>query len=127
MSNSTITVEEESDELIAKRIKTLVENGSIEAARKILSTIKSKKSRHLNVWEKVLAKPKVKIEGKATGGDLTNDILWLQQNSSNYQGQWIALKQGELLGNNESRLALHHSLKCIGKLAGSTFIWIDEE
>ena len=98
MSNSIITVDEESEELIVDRIKTLVENGSIAEARKILSTIKSKKSRHLDVWEKVLAKPKVKIEEKATGGDLTNDILWLQQNSSNYRGQWIALKQGELLG-----------------------------
>lgn len=116
----------ESEELISEQIKTLVEDGNISEAREVLSTIQPGTSRKLDNWRNVLATPKVTLEQSGTGGSLQEDAGWLQQNSGEYKGRWVALKQGILLGNHTSRLELHRSLKQAGKLAGALFFRIEE-
>lgn len=115
----------ESEELFVEQIKILVENGRISEARNMLATIAPGVSPRLDNWRNVLAKPTVKVGETATGGTPKDDFLWLQKHFSEYKGQWVALKQGILLGSNKSRLELHRSLQQAGKLAGAMFVRID--
>ena len=115
----------ESEEVTRERIRTLVENGRVSEAQNILSKIAPGISSRLDTWRKVLTRPTVRLEETTTGGNLTDDTRWLQQHSMNYKGQWVALKQGILLGSHANRLELHRYLKQLGKLAEAMFFRID--
>ncbi len=110
---------------ISEHLKTLVENGQIEDARKVLLTVQPGVSEELDHWLETLAIPKATVSNSATGGNIKDDILWIQHNSEKYKGKWIALKNGQLLGADESRIELHQSLKQASNLAGATFFRID--
>jgi hypothetical protein len=110
---------------ISEHVKKLVENGQITDAREVLSTIRPGTSKTLDNWQRVLSNPKAKLEKSAGGENIKKDALWLQNNSDKYKGNWIALKNGVLLGANESRIELRRSLKQAGKLAGTMFFRID--
>jgi hypothetical protein len=110
---------------ISDHVKKLVENGNIEDAREVLSTFQPGTSTALDNWQRALASPKAKLEKSAGGENIKKDALWLQNNSDKYKGNWIALKNGILLGTHESRIELRRSLKQVGKLAGAMFFRID--
>jgi hypothetical protein len=112
---------------ISEHVKNLVENGQIADAREVLSTIPPGTSTALDNWQRVLSNPKAKLEKSAGGENIKKDALWLQNNSDKYKGNWIALKNGILLGANESRIELRRSLKQAGKLAGTMFFRIDNQ
>ncbi|MBW2060561.1 MAG: hypothetical protein JRI95_03240 [Deltaproteobacteria bacterium] len=109
-------------------VKDLVEDGRVVDARHLLSSIQVPPglSTKLDTWRKVLAEPRTKPREIATGGDLKKDALWLRKNASKYKGQWVALKDGALLGNDTSRVKLHHALKDEGCLNGALFVLIEE-
>lgn len=113
------------EELIAEQLKKLIENGSVAEAREILTTIQVGRSPKIEHWRKVLAEPKARCAPSATGGSFREDAVWLQQHARKYQGQWVALKQGVLLGSHASRLELHRVLKHAGQLAGTMFVRIE--
>ena len=110
---------------ISEHVKKLVENGQIEDARDVLSTIQPGISAALDNWQRALSIPKAKLDESSEGKNLKEDALWLQNNSVKYKGKWIALKNGILLGAHESRIELRHSLKQAGKLSGTVFFRID--
>jgi hypothetical protein len=110
---------------ISEHVRTLVENGQIADAREVLSTIQPGTSTALDNWQRALANPKAKLDKSAGGESIKKDALWLQDNSEKYKGNWIALKNGILLGAHESRIELRRSLKQAGKLAGTMFFRID--
>lgn len=107
-------------------IKTLVESGRVREARRYLLDLRmSMEVRpEIAAWSQVLAEPVVVSEHDATGGDLGNNTTWLKQHTSEYQGRWVALKQGVLLGSHKSRVELHRHLKNAGKLSGAMFVRI---
>jgi len=45
----------------------------------------------------ILAPPKVKVSKRASGASRRKDFAWLKQHSAQYRGQWVALKDGELV------------------------------
>lgn len=104
-------------------IKTLVESGRVREARRYLLGLRmSMEGRpEIDVWSQVLAEPVVISEHGATGGDLGINTAWLKQHASEYQGRWVALKQGVLLGSDKNRTELHRRLKSAGKLFGAMF------
>lgn len=114
------------EEKISEHVKKLVENGQIEDARNVLSTIQPGISTALDNWQRALSIPKAKLDKSSEGENIKEDALWLQDNSEKYKGKWIALKNGILLGAHESRIELRHSLKKTGKLAGTMFFRIDD-
>lgn len=107
-------------------IKTLVESGRVREARRYLLGLRmSMEVRpEIAVWSQVLAEPVVISEHGATGGDLGNNTAWLKQHTAEYQGCWVALKQGVLLGSDKNRTELHRRLKNAGKLSGAMFVRI---
>jgi len=54
-------------------------------------------------------------------GNFAN-VAWLRHLSRPYYGQWIALREGVLLGANESRSILRQQLKDSGTYQGAVFI-----
>jgi hypothetical protein len=118
---------EESEDLLIERIKSLVENGRISEAQNMLSAVTPGISCRLDYWRRALTKPRVRLGETATGGNIKDDCSWLQKHSIRYKGQWVALKQGVLLGSHVSRVELHRSLKQSGKLVGATFFLIDSD
>jgi len=113
-------------EKIKKHVKKLVERGQIEDARELLANIQPGTSAALNNWQKALAIPIVKSTKSAGGEDIKKDGIWLQANSGKYRGNWIALKNGVLLGTHESRVELRRSLKETGKLKGAMFFRVEK-
>lgn len=51
----------------------------------------------------VLAPPSVKISNRPPIGGLTATMEWFEQHAVEYKGQWIAVKDGKLIGNASSR------------------------
>lgn len=110
---------------ISNHIKKLVESGRLEDARNVLSTIEPGISAELDNWHQTLSMPKAKQNPTASGGSIKEDALWLRNNSKNYKGKWIALKNGVLLGSHISRLELRRSLQQENKLDGAMFFKIE--
>jgi hypothetical protein len=112
-------------ERMSERVKKLVENGQVDDARKVLSTIQPGVSTTLDKWQNALAEPKAILDKPAAKTNIKEDARWLHNNSEKYSGKWIALKNGKLLGTHESRLKLRHTLKQAAKLPGAMFFRID--
>ena len=123
--NSTLPIE--FDEYIGRNIRILVESGQVSDARLLLSSITFGISSKLDNWRRVLAIPKAKSEKVATGIDIKQNSSWILNNSGNFKGKWVALKQGILLGSDKSRIELHRQLTLSGKIKGSTFFKIEKD
>ncbi|MEZ4526493.1 MAG: hypothetical protein R2941_11295 [Desulfobacterales bacterium] len=114
----------DADSVLAS-VKNLLENGNVAEARKMLSLLSPGSSGRADYWHKVLAAPNVMSGKKATGGNVKEDILWIQNNADSYKGKWVALKNGVLLGSHEKRAELHSILKQSGQLADAMFFYIE--
>ncbi len=108
-------------------VRRLVEESDVPAARNILSYIRTPRgvSADLDNWRKALALPKARPAKTATGGNTKADWLWLEKHASEYKGQWVAVKDGILLGNHKNPTELRHILKNIGKLKNTLLIKIE--
>lgn len=111
---------------VETEIRHLVEEGSIAKARNELANIPSGASLALDKWKRILAKPKGKLEGTTSGSRLKPNLVWLRNNSNQYKGQWVALREGALLGNHVSRTALRANLKRLDQLRGALFFKVEE-
>lgn len=116
-----------SDEYIVKNIKIFIESGQISKARLLLSSIPSGISFKLDNWRRVLSIPKARLERVATGVDIKQNSSWLLNNSGNFKGKWVALKNGILLGSHENRVELHRQLSLSDELNGATFFKIGKD
>jgi hypothetical protein len=60
---------------------------------------------------------------KATSKEgVRKNTQWLKEHQKEYQGQWIALNEGVLLGAGESLVELYKALKKSGQLSVALFI-----
>lgn len=75
--------------------------------------------------KEALSLPKARpLKGKKIG-NMTKLRVWVEKFSQQYSGKWAALKNGEYLDSDSSRLDLHKRLKSKNLISGTTFIWID--
>ncbi|HEY3570990.1 MAG TPA: hypothetical protein VGP73_23870 [Thermoanaerobaculia bacterium] len=97
----------------AERIRELVEQDYVGAARKLLAEAleKGDHGEDLSGWQRVLAPVKVLRVGGELDIDRTPDFQWLKDHSDTYRGQWVALFAGELLAHGESLRALRAQLE----------------
>ncbi|MFH0822189.1 MAG: hypothetical protein V2B18_05510 [Pseudomonadota bacterium] len=113
--------------VLEDEIRALAEKGDLPAARRIISPVPRGLSESLDKWREVLAPPVARVTGSASGRDLRLDSEWLEKNSWQYVGQWVALKNGELLDSGPSRAALRAILKERGDLSGAFLVKIEDE
>jgi hypothetical protein len=109
-----------------KQIRDAVEKGDVTEARKLISQIPLDSSKALDGWRKALAEPKATIKGPASGSSLKLNIEWVKNNSDQYKGQWVALKDGKLLGHHLDRHKLLAELKCLNQLKGALLFKVKE-
>jgi hypothetical protein len=102
----------------AERIRELVEQDYVGAARELLAEAleKGDHGEDLSGWQRVLAPAKVLRVGGPKDIDRTPDIEWIRKNWQDYRGQWVALLGGELLAHSES---LHDVLPVLKKKEGA--------
>lgn len=101
------------------RVSVLLSEGRVQAARDLASLIGGE-------WSALLAVPVVRRGPKAGDGEtrFKSDRAWLDANRHNpaHRGKWVALRDGELVGADESLVVLHRALKEAGTLAGALFV-----
>jgi len=82
-----------------ERIRELVEQDRVDAARALLAEAVEKGNHGENLagWQRVLAPAKAVRVGGKKAPDPTPDFQWLKDHADSYRGQWVALLGGELL------------------------------
>lgn len=63
----------------------------------------------------------VSEEERASRSDFRKDNRWIEQNAKDYRGQWVALRNGELLAHAETRKELGELMDARGDRRGSLF------
>jgi hypothetical protein len=58
----------------------------------------------------------------STAEGVRKNIEWLKKHHREYQGQWVALNEGGLLGSNENLVELRRALKNSGDLSSAIFM-----
>jgi hypothetical protein len=96
--------QEEETRSYRERIRELVEQEYVGAARKLLAEAleKGDHEEDLSGWQQVLAPAKILRVGGERGVDRTPDFQWLKDHGDMYRGRWVALFAGELLASGES-------------------------
>ncbi len=95
------------------RIRELVAEGEILEAQKLLAEAlaQAESSEDLSHWERLLRPTKTFKVGGAKAPDPAPDIQWLYEHSKEYDGQWVALRNGELLTSASSLKEVLSTLK----------------
>jgi hypothetical protein len=104
----------------------LIEDGNVAAAGIEPAEIPMGTSDSPDKWKQQSGDPVIMRGGPASGKEFRTDFEWIEQNSRKYKGQWIAIRNGILLGNNQSRLSLQRELKDRNLLEGATFFKVEE-
>jgi len=78
----------------------------------------------LAYWQRIFAKPKKLPSTPASSVGNYANVAWIRRQSRPYYGQWVALREGVLLGANDDPNALRQQLKEVGTYPGAVFIKI---
>jgi len=79
-------------------IQRLLSAGRVSDARAIAARAASRMpgSDVFAQWQEVLAPPRARLAGKATGRSRRSEQAWLREHAQDYKGQWVALR-GDML------------------------------
>lgn len=108
----------------SEEVKRLVESYRLHDARKFLEAVSQTlgPSEKLAYWQRVLAKTKVLPGTPASSVGNFANVAWLRHHARQYQGQWIALREGVLLGAHKSHQELSQQLRDSGTKYGALMI-----
>lgn len=116
-------VKERLERNVASPVASMVEAGRIAEARQLVGLLaQASPAPSLDRWSQVLAPPVVHSENQATGSPFTRNAEWLRQNSEAHAGKWVALRDGTLVDEDPSRVALQRRLEQASALEGVTFV-----
>jgi 4-hydroxy-L-threonine phosphate dehydrogenase PdxA len=117
------TLRQRLDRDVAGPVASLVEAGRITEARQLVGLLaQASPSLTLERWSQVLAPPVVHSENQATGSPFARNAEWLRQNSEAHADKWVALRDGTLVDEDPSRVALQRRLEQANALEGVTFV-----
>ena len=104
-------------------VVSLVEAGRITEARQLVALLtQASPTPALERWSQVIAQPVVHSEAQATGSSFARNAEWLRHNSEAHAGKWVALRDGTLVDEGASRVALQRRLEQANALEGITFV-----
>lgn len=105
-------------------VKRYVEAGRLHEARQFLEAVSQTlgPSDKLAYWQRVLAKTKVLPSTPASSVGNFANAAWLRHHARQYQGQWIALREGILLGVHQNHRGLYQQLRDSGTESGAMVI-----
>ena len=107
-------------------IRALLNDGDVPAARASSSDLAGLHPDWQQVVDAatVLAPPRVRTTGKATGRDRRREFAWLREKAEPYRGQWVALRGDDLVGHSTSRRVLREELMAEANLEGCVFAFV---
>jgi hypothetical protein len=108
----------------SEEVKRLVESYRLHEARQFLDAVSQTlgPSDKLAYWQRVLAKTKVLPGTPASSVGNFANAAWLRHHARQYQGQWIALREGVLLGAHKNHRELSQQLRDSGTEPGAMVI-----
>lgn len=85
----------------AARVRTAMSVGDIELARRLAAEGHAcfPANTVLQNLDSALARPRIKQTGRPANQGITKSQSWLREHAEQYRGQWVALRDGELLGS----------------------------
>jgi hypothetical protein len=89
-------------------VRRMVEAGQVDEAREYLAS--QAECPELEAWREVLAPPRVTTLEHATGKSMKRDADWLAAHAKEYEGQWVALRDGQLVDADPDPVVLHKRL-----------------
>ena len=97
-SDQAATLEAASIADLNAEIQRLLSAGQVSDARAIACRAASEMpgSDVFAQWQEVLAPPRARLAGKATGRSRRGEQAWLREHAHDYKGQWVALR-GDML------------------------------
>jgi hypothetical protein len=103
--------------LFREAIQLAILSDAVEVARRLvtLGLQHDPDNDVLSAYHKLLAPPQVIQTGRHAGHDYAQSMRWLAAHSHEYVGQWVALRDGELLGSAPSRQLLTDMLGEVAK------------
>jgi hypothetical protein len=118
----------ESYRLIEAELQAMMDAGDVAGARRRLAQLSPEERAHprLARWARALEPPRVRIGAPGSTPSLEKNAAWLRKHGADYFGQWVALREGELLGSNPDYRALNRELERRGELAGALFVRLAE-
>lgn len=95
------------------RIRHLVQVGEILEAQKLLAEALEQEDcgEDLSYWERLIGPTKKFRVGGEKAPDPAPDFRWLREHAQEYDGQWVALRNGELLASASSLKEVLSALK----------------
>jgi hypothetical protein len=107
-------------------VKRLVEAGRLVEMRELLEEVSQTlgPSDKLAYWQRLFAKPKKLPSTPASSVGNHANVAWIRRQSRPYYGQWVALREGVLLGANDNPDTLQQQLQETGTYSGAVFIKI---
>jgi hypothetical protein len=111
-------------ERLAGEIRAHVEAGRVSLARAILSELLPEQRSHhaLSKWVRALAPPKVRVGAPGSTPSIEENAAWLRAHGARYQGQWVALRDGVLVGHHPEQATLYEELERRRELGGVVFV-----
>ena len=113
-------------ERIEAELRGLMQAGDVGGARRLLARLCPGEQAHprLARWARALRPPEVRIGAPGSTVTLERNAAWLREHAATYFGQWVALRDGELIGNHRDHVALHREIERRGELQGLLFVRI---
>ncbi len=96
-------------------IRRLLESGDVEKARSVLGAMGAATTGQEIHRLRRLLRPPVVRPMKGPQRDRSADFVWLSQNAADHRGRWVALANGELIGEAESLSTLRQTLTAVGE------------
>jgi hypothetical protein len=108
----------------SEEVKRYVEAGRLHEARQFFDAVSQTlgPSDKLAYWQRVLAKTKVLPGTPASSVGNFANAAWLREHARQYQDQWIALREGVLLGAQKNHRELSQQLRDSGTESGAMVI-----
>jgi|HubBroStandDraft_1064217.scaffolds.fasta_scaffold00816_17 hypothetical protein len=105
-------------------IRCLVEKGDLRGARTLVESAEANgpAGDDLEGWSRALAPPTITRTQARSTRSVRSNASWLREQSHRFPGQWVALRDGVLLGSSASRVVLQDALRGRQDLVGALFV-----
>jgi len=112
-----------------EEIQRLAQQGLVSEARTVAERAASQNphSAALARWKKVLAPPRVRLAGRATGRHRHREQVWLREHALAHRGQWVALIGDELVACGADLASVRKRVSEIGLLSKALLHFVPRE
>ncbi len=110
-------------DLLEAEIRRLLKEGYHREAKKLAEETPEGLSPGLDKLRRLLAYPPPTFRSTATGKNFAADFKWIEEHYHEYQGRWVAIKDGALVDSAPTRAELESRLERTGRMEEGTLFF----